>query len=42
MKAPTWDAEIIPIEVLRLFEDDDIVFVGRDVRRDVVEVEDRP
>ena len=28
----------IPIEVLRLFEDDDVVFVGRDVRRDVVQV----
>ena len=38
VKAPTWDAEIMPIEVLRLFEDDDVVFVRRDVRRDVVQV----
>ena len=38
VKAPTWDAEIMPIQVLRLLEDDDVILVRRDVRRDVVQV----
>ena len=34
------NAEIMPVQMFGLFEDDDVVFVRRDVTRDVVKVED--